>query len=65
MIAKFSVAVRGYTDEDADMLCLDLYVDFVSLLSLKTHRWPSTLTGRRAFETIKLTVQMKRGLVAK
>jgi hypothetical protein len=30
-IAKFSVAVRGYTDEDADMLCLDLYVDFVSL----------------------------------
>jgi hypothetical protein len=30
-VAKFSVAVRGYTDEDADMLCLDLYVDFVSL----------------------------------
>jgi hypothetical protein len=30
MIAKFSVAVRGYTDEDADMLCLDLYIDFVS-----------------------------------
>jgi hypothetical protein len=26
-VAKFSVAVRGYTDE----LCLDLYVDFVSL----------------------------------
>lgn len=27
--AKFSVAVRGYTDEDADMLCLDLFIDFV------------------------------------
>ena len=32
-VAKFSVAVRGYTDEDADMLCLDLYIDFVSLVS--------------------------------
>ena len=28
--AKFSVAVRGYTVDDADMLCLDLFVDFVS-----------------------------------
>jgi hypothetical protein len=29
-LAKFSVAVRGYTVDDADMLCLDLFVDFVS-----------------------------------
>ncbi|GFZ45257.1 Phosphatidylglycerol/phosphatidylinositol transfer protein [Saitozyma sp. JCM 24511] len=27
--AKFSVAVRGYTVDDADMLCLDLFVDFM------------------------------------
>ncbi|WVQ83007.1 phosphatidylglycerol/phosphatidylinositol transfer protein [Cryptococcus sp. DSM 104549] len=27
--AKFSVQVRGYTDEDEDMLCLDLFVDFM------------------------------------
>jgi len=33
-VAKFSVAVRGYTDDDADMLCLDLYIDFVSSLQL-------------------------------
>jgi hypothetical protein len=32
--AKFSVAVRGYTVDDADMLCLDLFVDFVSGLVL-------------------------------
>ena len=44
MIAKFSVAVRGYTDEDADMLCLDLYVDFVSLPSIHTS-WSLALWG--------------------
>ncbi|WVW84722.1 phosphatidylglycerol/phosphatidylinositol transfer protein [Kwoniella bestiolae CBS 10118] len=27
--AKFSVQVRGYTDEDDDMVCLDLFVDFM------------------------------------
>ncbi|WWD04914.1 phosphatidylglycerol/phosphatidylinositol transfer protein [Kwoniella europaea PYCC6329] len=27
--AKFSVQVRGYTDEDEDMVCLDLFVDFM------------------------------------
>ncbi|EIW73685.1 hypothetical protein TREMEDRAFT_37462 [Tremella mesenterica DSM 1558] len=27
--AKFSVAVRGYTADDEDMLCLDLFVDFM------------------------------------
>jgi hypothetical protein len=33
-IAKFSVAVRGYTDDDADMLCHDLYIDFVSSIKI-------------------------------
>ncbi|ORY28512.1 MD-2-related lipid-recognition domain-containing protein, partial [Naematelia encephala] len=28
--AKFSVAVRGYTADDEDMVCLDLFIDFVS-----------------------------------
>ncbi|KIR68442.1 phosphatidylglycerol/phosphatidylinositol transfer protein [Cryptococcus bacillisporus CA1280] len=27
--AKFAVMVRGYTVEDEDMLCLDLFVDFM------------------------------------
>ncbi|KAK1925564.1 ML domain-containing protein [Papiliotrema laurentii] len=27
--AKFSVAVRGYTVDEDDLLCLDLFVDFV------------------------------------
>lgn len=27
--AKFSVLVRGYTVDDEDMVCLDLFVDFV------------------------------------
>ncbi|ODN77547.1 phosphatidylglycerol/phosphatidylinositol transfer protein [Cryptococcus amylolentus CBS 6039] len=27
--AKFSVQVRGYTAEDEDMVCLDLFVDFM------------------------------------
>ncbi|WWC70803.1 phosphatidylglycerol/phosphatidylinositol transfer protein [Kwoniella pini CBS 10737] len=27
--AKFSVQVRGYTDEEEDMVCLDLFVDFM------------------------------------
>ncbi|KAK6908146.1 phosphatidylglycerol/phosphatidylinositol transfer protein [Kwoniella mangroviensis CBS 8507] len=27
--AKFSVQVRGYTDTDEDMVCLDLFVDFM------------------------------------
>lgn len=30
VIAKFTVQVRGYTQDDADMLCLNLFVDFVS-----------------------------------
>ena len=29
--AKFSVQVRGYTQDDEDKLCLDLFVDFVSV----------------------------------
>ncbi|OCF33433.1 phosphatidylglycerol/phosphatidylinositol transfer protein [Kwoniella heveanensis BCC8398] len=29
--AKFSVQVRGYTSDDEDMVCLDLFVDFVSV----------------------------------
>ena len=29
-LAKFSVQVRGYTKDDADMVCLDIFVDFVS-----------------------------------
>lgn len=32
--AKFSVLVRGYTVDDDDMLCLDLFVDFVSDICL-------------------------------
>jgi hypothetical protein len=28
-IAKFTVNVRGYTQDDDDMLCLNLFVDFV------------------------------------
>lgn len=28
--AKFVVNVRGYTEEEDDMVCLDLIVDFVS-----------------------------------
>ncbi|WVQ96728.1 phosphatidylglycerol/phosphatidylinositol transfer protein [Kwoniella sp. CBS 9459] len=27
--AKFSVQVRGYTSDDEDMVCLDLFVDFM------------------------------------
>lgn len=30
LVAKFSVAVRGYTAEDDDMVCVDLFIDFVS-----------------------------------
>lgn len=29
-LAKFAVAVRGFTVDDEDMVCLDLFVDFVS-----------------------------------
>lgn len=32
--AKFAVLVRGFTVEDEDMLCLDLFVDFVSDICL-------------------------------
>ena len=28
--AKFVVQVRGYTVDDADMVCLDIFIDFVS-----------------------------------
>jgi hypothetical protein len=28
-LAKFTVNVRGYTNDDDDMLCLDLKVDFM------------------------------------
>lgn len=28
-LAKFTVAVRGYTVEEEDMMCLDLKVDFM------------------------------------
>ncbi|KAK4684710.1 ganglioside GM2 activator, partial [Tremellales sp. Uapishka_1] len=27
--AKFAVSVRGYTADDADMLCLDIFIDFM------------------------------------
>ncbi|KAJ7655915.1 ML domain-containing protein [Mycena rosella] len=27
--AKFTVAVRGYTADDGDMVCLDLFIDFM------------------------------------
>lgn len=29
-VAKFSVAVRAYTADDDDMVCVDLFIDFVS-----------------------------------
>ena len=29
LIAKFSIAVRGYTVEDDDMLCVDIRLDFM------------------------------------
>jgi hypothetical protein len=47
-LAKFSVAVRGYTVDDADMLCLDLFVDFVSGLVLsRAESKVSHLVGTR------------------
>jgi hypothetical protein len=29
LVAKFQVAVRGYNQDEEDMLCLDLFVDFM------------------------------------
>lgn len=38
-IAKFTVAIQGYTVDEADLVCVNLVVDFMKHLASKTFGW--------------------------
>jgi hypothetical protein len=42
-IAKFVVAIQGYTVDEADLVCVNLMVDFMKHLASKTFGWWWTL----------------------